>query len=120
MPVYAVTQTAPERQVPVFGDGQRVDIAAAAPVEMSRACVMHRMGAVVVTVYFAWLVYKLTRNRELMPLGLSLLALLMVQIALGIINVTYSLPLAVATMHNGVAALLLINMVVLLYKTRKP
>lgn len=80
---------------------------------------MHRLGALVVTVYFAWLIFKLTRNRELMPLGLSLLVLLAIQIALGIINVTYSLPLVVATMHNGVAALLLVNMVMLIYKTRK-
>lgn len=79
---------------------------------------MHRMGFVVVTLYFSWLIFKLTRNRELMPLGLSLLGLLLLQIALGIINVTYSLPLPVATMHNGVAALLLVNLVVLLYKTR--
>jgi len=79
---------------------------------------MHRMGFVVITIYFSWLIYKLTRNRELMPLGLSLLGLLLLQITLGIINVTYSLPLVVATMHNGVAALLLVNMVVLLYKTR--
>ncbi|TDR20575.1 COX15/CtaA family protein [Marinicella litoralis] len=79
---------------------------------------MHRMGFVVVTLYFSWLIYKLTRNRELMPLGISLLALLLIQIVLGIINVTYSLPLVVASMHNGVAALLLVNMVVLLYKTR--
>ena len=80
---------------------------------------MHRMGFVVVTLYLSWLIFKLTRNRELMPLGMSLLALLILQIALGIINVTYSLPLMVATMHNGVAALLLLNMVVLLYKTRQ-
>jgi len=80
----------------------------------------HRIGFIVVTVYFAWLIYKLTRNRELLPLGVSLLVLLLLQIMLGIINVTYSLPLVVATMHNGVAALLLVNMVVLLYKTRKP
>lgn len=80
---------------------------------------MHRMGFVVVSLYFSWLIFKLTRNRELMPLGLSLLILLLIQIVLGIINVTYSLPLVVASMHNGVAALLLVNMVVLLYKTRQ-
>lgn len=80
---------------------------------------MHRMGFVVVTLYFSWLIFKLTRNRELLPLGLSLLGLLALQIVLGIINVTYSLPLVIATMHNGVAALLLLNMVVLLYKTRQ-
>ena len=80
---------------------------------------MHRMGFVVVTVYFSWLAYKLTRNRELMPLGISLLVLLLIQITLGVVNVTYSLPLVIATLHNGVAALLLANMVVLLYKTRR-
>lgn len=80
---------------------------------------MHRMGFMVVTVYYAWLIFRLTRNRELLPLGISLLVLLLLQITLGIINVTYSLPLVVATMHNGVAALLLANMVILLYKTRK-
>ncbi len=80
---------------------------------------MHRMGFVIVTLYFSWLAFKLTRNRELMPLGLSLLTLLVLQIILGVINVSFSLPLVVATMHNGVAALLLTNVVVLLYKTRK-
>lgn len=79
---------------------------------------MHRIGFVVVTLYFAWLIFKLTRNRELLPLGMTLAALLLVQIMLGIINVTMALPLPVATMHNGVAALLLMTMVVLLYKTR--
>ena len=79
---------------------------------------VHRLGAVVLTVYFLWLIFKLTRNRELMPLGFSLLILLVLQISLGVINVTYSLPLVVATLHNAIAALLLFNMVVLLYKTR--
>ena len=79
---------------------------------------MHRMGFVVVTLYFAWLIFKLTRNRELMPLGVSLAILLFVQILLGIMNVTMALPLPIATMHNGVAALLLMTTVILLYKTR--
>lgn len=81
---------------------------------------MHRVGFVVVTLYFAWLIFRLTRNRELMPIGVVLAALLALQILLGIINVTMALPLAVATMHNGVAALLLMTMVSLLYKTRSP
>ncbi len=79
---------------------------------------MHRIGFVVVTLYFSWLIFKLTRNRELMPLGVTLGGLLLLQILLGIINVTMALPLAVATMHNGVAALLLMTTVILLYKTR--
>ena len=79
---------------------------------------MHRMGFVVVTLYFTWLTFKLTRNRELMPLGVTLAVLLLVQILLGIMNVSMGLPLLVATMHNGVAALLLMTTVILLYKTR--
>ena len=59
------------------------------------------------------------KNRELMPLGVTVAGLLLLQITLGIVNVTFSLPLAVATAHNGVAALLLLSLVALLYKTRK-
>ena len=79
----------------------------------------HRLGFVVVTLYLAWLTTRLMKNRELMPLGVTVAGLLLLQITLGIINVTFSLPLAVATAHNGVAALLLLSLVALLYKTRK-
>jgi cytochrome c oxidase assembly protein subunit 15 len=41
-------------------------------------------------------------------------ALLCVQVTLGIANVKLGLPLAVATAHNGVAALLLLALVVML------
>ena len=79
----------------------------------------HRLGFVVVTLYLAWLTTRLLKNRELMPLGVTVAGLLLLQITLGIVNVTFSLPLAVATAHNGVAALLLLSLVALLYKTRK-
>jgi cytochrome c oxidase assembly protein subunit 15 len=45
--------------------------------------------------------------------GLALLALLVVQIGLGIANVVFRLPLALAVAHNAVAALLLAALVVL-------
>ena len=80
---------------------------------------VHRFGFVVVTLYLSWLIYRLTRNRELLPMAIVIGALLALQIALGIINVTLMLPLTVAVMHNGVAALLLISLVYLLYKTRQ-
>ena len=79
----------------------------------------HRFGFVIVTVYLLWLIWKLSKNRELLPLGLLLAVVLAVQIGLGIINVTMNLPLVAATAHNGVAAVLLFVMVVLLYKTRR-
>jgi cytochrome c oxidase assembly protein subunit 15 len=79
----------------------------------------HRMGFVVVTLYLSWLIYKLTKNRELLPMAMVIGGLLALQIGLGIMNVTMNLPLTVAVMHNGVAALLLISLVYLLYKTRQ-
>lgn len=79
----------------------------------------HRMGFVVVTLYLSWLIYRLTKNRELLPMAVVIGGLLALQIALGIINVTMNLPLTVAVMHNGVAALLLMSLVYLLYKTRQ-
>ena len=79
----------------------------------------HRMGFVILSLYLIWLSTRLMKNRELMPLGLTVLFLLAVQVALGITNVSFNLPLVVATAHNGVAALLLLSMVTLLYKTRR-
>lgn len=79
----------------------------------------HRIGFVVLSLYLLWLSSRLMKNRELMPLGITVLTLLAVQVALGISNVMFNLPLVVATAHNGVAALLLLSIVVLLYKTRR-
>ncbi len=79
----------------------------------------HRIGFVVVSFYLIWLSLRLLKNRELMPLGLTVLGLFTTQVALGISNVVFNLPLFVATAHNGVAALLLLSLIVLLYKTRR-
>jgi len=79
----------------------------------------HRIGFVILTLYFLWLSSRLMKNRELMPLGITIIVLLVIQIILGISNVTLNLPLAVAVAHNGVAALILLSIVTLLYKTRK-
>ena len=79
----------------------------------------HRMGFLLVSLYLIWLAFRLMKNRELLPWGVGLLALLTLQITLGISNVVFSLPLPVATLHNMGAALLLMFMVALLYKTRQ-
>lgn len=80
---------------------------------------VHRIGFVILSLYLLWLSSRLMKNRELMPLGIVILILLGIQVALGISNVTLNLPLPVAVAHNGVAALLLLSVVTLLYKTRK-
>lgn len=79
--------------------------------------VTHRIGAVVTLLYLGWLVIAILRAEA--PLsGAALLVggLLLLQVTLGIGNVLLHLPLAVATAHNGVAALLLGSLVYLNYR----
>ncbi len=73
----------------------------------------HRIGAVVTAVVVGALSVRcLTSGRpRLKTSGGMLLALLGLQIALGIGNVLLGLPLPIAVMHNGVAALLVLAVV---------
>ncbi len=78
----------------------------------------HRIGFVVLSAYVLWLAWRLTKNRELLPWCVALVAALLFQATMGYLNVTQSLPLPVATAHNAGAAVLLLILVGLLYKTR--
>ena len=73
----------------------------------------HRVGALVALMVVGYAGLKSLRVRDLHGYGTAILALLLLQIALGITNVLGSLPLPVAVAHNGVAALLLATLVVL-------
>ena len=53
-------------------------------------------------------------------LGWCILAALALQITLGVTNVVHGLPLPVAVMHNGMAALLMASLVTLLYYATRP
>ena len=77
---------------------------------------LHRMGAYIVFLYIGWMASKLLRIPQLKKIALAILVLLLVQVGLGISNVLFGLPLAVAVAHNGVAALLLSVMVLLNYR----
>ncbi len=69
----------------------------------------HRLGALVVLLVVGALILRLwSRNLKLAALTGGIL---LVQLLLGALNVVWSLPLAVATAHNGVGALLLLAMV---------
>ena len=79
---------------------------------------IHRIGAVIVASYVLILsILLLLRGREKRLRMVALLAVIFVlfQFALGVANVVYLLPLWVAVMHNGVAALLLAAMVMMRY-----
>jgi len=75
----------------------------------------HRVGAVVVTLVLLSLVTLLWRIgiAESRRMAAIVLSVLLVQLALGISNVWFGLPLLVAVSHNAVGALLLLVMVTL-------
>ena len=80
--------------------------------------ITHRIGAIVVSLYLFWLIFKLFTTSQLeryKNFAWLLLATLVVQIALGISNVVMNLPLMVAVAHNAVAAILLLELVAINY-----
>ncbi|ASQ45231.1 COX15/CtaA family protein [Legionella clemsonensis] len=82
---------------------------------------IHRLGAIITAAYVLVLsLFCLAKTSEKMLHRCALFAilLLIVQFCLGIANVIYLLPLWVAVAHNGVAALLLATMLMMLYLTQ--
>lgn len=79
---------------------------------------VHRIGALITLLYVGglslWLFFKVRVNL-IRRLALTIAVLLIVQIVLGILNVVWLLPITVAVLHNGVAALLLLALVALNY-----
>ena len=73
----------------------------------------HRAGAVVTTLYLAWLALMAARVQELRGIALALGVLLAAQVTLGAGNILTGLNLVVAVGHNAGAALLLVTLVVL-------
>lgn len=72
--------------------------------------VVHRLGALLVAILFSALIWRALRSSDpsLQRAGLLNGVALLAQIAIGIAIVAKSLPLSLATAHNGVAALTLI------------
>ncbi len=77
--------------------------------------VVHRIGAVAVLLFAGWLTFRLGRR----PLACVLGGVLVVQLALGIANVIFALPLAVAVLHNAGAAALLLVLVTVIHSVRR-
>ncbi len=77
--------------------------------------ISHRLGAVLALLVIGTLALRV-RAAGAHRLGMVLLALLGCQIALGIANVLWALPLAVATAHNATGALLLLAVVSVNYR----
>jgi cytochrome c oxidase assembly protein subunit 15 len=79
---------------------------------------VHRMFALVLTVYLGCLIWKASKIDGLRVNAYALLAALCLQITIGIATVSLKWPLALAVAHNGCAALLVLLLVMLNYKTR--
>jgi cytochrome c oxidase assembly protein subunit 15 len=78
----------------------------------------HRVFALITAAYLGWLVLRLLRSNALFRgTGITLVVLLIAQLALGAISVLTQLPLTVTTAHNIVAALLLLASINLVHLT---
>ena len=80
---------------------------------------MHRMGAIVVALYLGYLIsrmYKYAGGHAMRGHAHLMLALLVIQLGLGLSNIIWSLPLWVAVAHNAGGALLLLSLVTLNYR----
>ena len=77
---------------------------------------VHRIGAIVVLLVVGGLVIQTVKQTAV--IGYALLAVLVTQITLGILNVVWVLPLLNATAHNTVGALLLLVLVTINFAPR--
>ena len=69
---------------------------------------VHRVGAIILTVYFIFLAYLLKQYPSASFYRNILLLVLFLQVIIGIANLVFYLPLILATLHNFLAALLVI------------
>jgi cytochrome c oxidase assembly protein subunit 15 len=72
----------------------------------------HRLGTIVTFVYLAWLAVKaMNLDNRLRNTSTSLLVLLLLQAGVGVAAVLTELPLLLVTIHNAIAAMLLLAVV---------
>lgn len=96
------------RELGVNSDGTRLTLESLTAIHVA-----HRLGALVTFFYLGWLGSKLLQTPALARWGKILLGLLLLQVALGVSNILFSLPLPVAVAHNAGAAMLLAALVVI-------
>ncbi len=83
---------------------------------------MHRYGAAVTGGYLIILAFCLIFSKEeakLWAMGWILFAIVLVQLLLGSLSIMLQLPMGIAVAHNGMAAILLLMMVTLIFKLNR-
>ena len=80
----------------------------------------HRLGALITLTLVGYVAIRaiLDTGPKIKLAGVILLLVLLTQFSLGVANILLTLPIAVAVTHNGVAALLLLSMLALVFHTR--
>jgi len=84
--------------------------------------VVHRIGAIITTLYLAWLIIMVFLRAEteiFKTSAASVGVVLLTQVGLGISNIWFSLPLPIAVGHNIVAACLMLTLITLTYRLRR-
>ncbi len=81
---------------------------------------VHRTFAFVVVVFVAWIAYKALKIEGLEKTARLLLLMIVLQFGTGVSTIFLKWPLALAVVHNGGAALLVLLLVMLNYKARLP
>lgn len=99
------------REIGVDYEGGVLDTPSRTAIHMA-----HRIGAAVTFVVLLILALRLIAAPVSRPAGLLLLLAAGAQLALGISNVVFHLPLSVAVAHNGVATILMVILLWLLHR----
>ncbi len=99
------------REVGVNYEGGVLDLRARVAIHMA-----HRIGALVTFSVLLLVAVRLMRSPVTQRGGIMLLALLLAQITLGILNVVLQLPLANAVAHNAMASVLLLSLIWLCHR----
>ncbi|HEX4918341.1 MAG TPA: COX15/CtaA family protein [Limnobacter sp.] len=92
-------------------DGEILNVASLIAIHM-----IHRMGAIAVALVIGGLALALWRNAGTRALAILVAGILTLQIAMGVGNVVFQLPLWLAVAHNGGAALLLVTLILVNYR----
>jgi len=80
----------------------------------------HRLGAYITIAMLIFMIVKVWQYKRFRNLLKVVAALLTLQVILGISNVLFSIPMAIAVAHNGVAVLLLLSLVTLIHYMSLP
>ena len=93
----------PFRELGMTASGEGLSIQALQAIQW-----LHRVGALLLTVYFIFMAYLLRNYPSIRFYRNLMLLALLLQVVVGIANLVMYLPLFLATLHNLVAALLVI------------